>query len=155
MSYKGKFTPTNKDKYDGDWTSITYRSLWERKVMVYLDRSDNVLKWSSEEVVIPYIGEDGKRHRYFPDFLAEIRQANGKVETMLIEVKPYKETQPPKSEGRVRNRGMMLREMIYIKNRLKWEAAQKVCEERGWRFQILTEHELKPDQPNRRGKSSK
>ena len=143
MAYRGKYTPVNKDKYDGDWTSVTYRSLWERKVMTYLDKSPNVLRWSSEEVVIPYLGEDGKRHRYFPDFLAEIKKADGTIETVLIEVKPFKETQPPKpsKDGRV-TRQTYISEMIYRKNLLKWQAAERLCEEHCWKFQKIYEHDL-------------
>lgn len=143
MAYRGKYTPVNKDKYDGDWTSITYRSLWERKVMVYLDKSPNVVRWSSEEIVIPYTGPDGKRHRYFPDFFAEIKKADGTIEKVLMEVKPFKETQPPKpnKDGRVTRR-VYIDDMIYKKNMSKWAAAKAICEENDWKFQILTETEL-------------
>jgi hypothetical protein len=34
--------------------NIVYRSLWERKFMVFCDRNANVMEWGSEEVVIPY-----------------------------------------------------------------------------------------------------
>ena len=69
MSYKGKYRPTNKRKYKGDVNSIVYRSLWERKFMVYLDTNPDITEWGSEEIVIPYVSPlDGKRHRYFPDF---------------------------------------------------------------------------------------
>ena len=41
MSYKGKFHPTNRKKYKGDINNIIYRSLWERKFMVYCDENDD------------------------------------------------------------------------------------------------------------------
>ena len=41
-------------KYRGDPTKIIYRSLWERKFMIYCDANVNVLEWASEEVIIPY-----------------------------------------------------------------------------------------------------
>ena len=70
MSYKGKFRPTNRKKYKGDPANIIYRSLWERKFMVYCDSNSSIKEWGSEEIVIPYISPvDGRRHRYFPDFL--------------------------------------------------------------------------------------
>jgi hypothetical protein len=143
MAYKGKYTPENKEKYKGDVWNITYRSLWERKVMRYLDTSPNVIWWSSEETIIPYKGPDGKIHRYFPDFLAQIKKANGELETVMMEVKPFKETIPPKprKDGK-RTRQAYINEMIYAKNMSKWEAAKTVCEENGWRFQLLTEKEL-------------
>ena len=54
MAYKGKFKPKNRDKYKGNPTNIIYRSLWERRFMVYCDSNNSVVKWSSEEIVIPY-----------------------------------------------------------------------------------------------------
>ena len=53
MSYKGKFRPSNPNKYKGDPTKVIYRSLWELKFMRWCDGNVNILKWSSEEVVIP------------------------------------------------------------------------------------------------------
>ena len=143
MSYKGKYTPINKEKYNGDWTNITYRSLWERHVMKYLDTSDSVLEWSSEEVRIPYMGPDNKKHFYFPDFLVKLKKFDGQVDKVLIEVKPFKETQPPKQrkDGK-RTRQVYISEMIYAKNQAKWKAARELCEDNGWKFQIITEKEL-------------
>ena len=68
-SYSGKFKPSYPGKYKGDPTNIIYRSLWERKFMVWCDRNINVEEWGSEEIIIPYISPvDGRVHRYFPDF---------------------------------------------------------------------------------------
>ena len=68
MSYTGRFVPTNPKKYKGNYTTIYYRSLWERKFMVYCDKNPNILQWGSEEIYIPYfLPTDGKIHRYFPD----------------------------------------------------------------------------------------
>ena len=143
MSYKGKYTPINKEKYKGDWTRIVYRSLWERKVMKYFDTSTNIIEWSSEELSIPYMGADSKRHLYFPDFLIKVEKSNGEIETVLIEVKPFKETVPPKprKDGK-RTRSTYINEIVYAKNKAKWAAAKDLCEEKGWKFQILTEYEL-------------
>ena len=55
MAYKGRYSPKNPRKYIGNPRNIIYRSLWERKFMVYCDQSDNILEWGSEEVVIPYV----------------------------------------------------------------------------------------------------
>ena len=87
MTYKGKFHPTNRKKYKGDINNIIYRSLWERKFMVYCDEQDDIVEWGSEELVVPYISPlDRKRHRYFPDFY--IRTKNG--DKFLVEIKPKK-----------------------------------------------------------------
>ena len=74
MAYKGRFQPSNIEKYRGDHRNIIYRSLWERKFMVYCDRNENILEWGSEEIVIPYRSPlDGRIHRYFPDFYIKVR----------------------------------------------------------------------------------
>ena len=89
MAYQGRFKPKNPSKYMGDPTNIIYRSGWELKLMSFLDVQDNVIRWSSEEVVIPYRSPiDGKRHRYFPDFYVEQINTNNKIDKILIEVKP-------------------------------------------------------------------
>ena len=70
MSYKGKFKPSFPNKYRGNVTNIIYRSLWERKFMVYCDTNDKIIEWSNEEMFVWYKSPvDGKPHRYFPDFL--------------------------------------------------------------------------------------
>ena len=80
-SYKGKYKVINYKKYIGDPTTDIYRSLWERKVMIYFDKRKDVKRWSSEEIAIPYRNPfDGKVHRYFPDFYCErIDPKTGKI----------------------------------------------------------------------------
>ena len=66
MSYKGRYTPTKPKKYKGNPQNIIYRSLWERKFMVYCDNSTSIIEWGSEEIIIPYLSpKDGRMHRYF------------------------------------------------------------------------------------------
>ena len=75
MTYKGKFLPNNRKKYKGDINNIVYRSLWERKFMVYCDENNDITEWGSEELIVPYISPlDGKRHRYFPDFYIKTKK---------------------------------------------------------------------------------
>jgi hypothetical protein len=100
MAYSGKFTPKNPQKYIGDYNNIVYRSSWECKVMDWLDRNDDVISWASEELIIPYISpHDNRYHRYFPDFLVKVKTRNGQHKTMLIEIKPKKQTIPPEPSG--------------------------------------------------------
>ena len=69
MAYRTTFKPKNVEKYVGDATKITCRSLWERNVCKFCDENQSVQKWSFEEVVIPYMSPiDQKVHNYFPDF---------------------------------------------------------------------------------------
>jgi hypothetical protein len=140
MSYKGWFTPRNPQKYKGDATNIVYRSSWELRVMKYLDENPAVVWWASEELFIPYKSPiDQKVHRYFPDFIARIRQANKEI-TMVIEVKPFKQTQKPIQKRRTQK---FLQEVAtYAINQEKWRAADLFCKEHGWQFKIITEKEL-------------
>jgi len=141
MAYKGYFRPENPSKYIGNPTQIMYRSMWERKFMKYCDQSTNVLRWASEEVVIPYFSPvDKKSHRYFVDFLVEIRTPEG-IKTWLVEIKPKKQCREPEKKKRV-TRSYITEVKTWITNKAKWEAAKKVSDARGWEFKILTEDDL-------------
>ena len=142
MSYKGRYKVKNIDKYKGDPTSVTYRSLWERKFMLYCDDNPSILKWSSEEIVIPYRSPiDKKLHRYFTDFWIQVLNNKGIKEGILIEVKPKAQTTAPKKKSRITKR--YLREVYtYGVNEAKWKAATEYCKDRGWKFQILTEDHI-------------
>ena len=141
MSYKGKYKPSYPKKYKGDHTNIVYRSLWERKFMVYCDRNEAILEWGSEEVIIPYISPlDGKRHRYFPDFYIKVRQKDGSIKKILIEVKPKKYCSPPTSTRKTKRFVQEVRQ--WGVNQAKWEAAIEWCNDRGIEFKILTEDHL-------------
>ena len=100
MAYKGKYQPSHPRKYKGDPTNITFRSLWEKKFMNWCDKNTNILEWSSEEIIIPYRGPDGKPHRYFPDFYMKQKELDGKIKKYVIEVKPLKQCSPPKRPKR-------------------------------------------------------
>ena len=105
MSYKGRYIPLNPKKYRGNPSQVIYRSLWERKLMVYCDRNDKVLEWGSEEVIIPYMSpKDGKLHRYFPDFYMKVKQTNGTNKKFIIEVKPKIQSKQPNKNQRYANR---------------------------------------------------
>ena len=145
MSYKGYYKPKYPSKYKGDPTNVIYRSLWERKLMIYLDNHPEIDQWSCEEFAIPYKSPiDGKFHRYFPDFW--VKKKNGQV--MVIEVKPKAQTKPPDIKnknktptGRISRR--YLREVkTWGVNEAKWKAAKEFCEDRKWDFKIMTEKEL-------------
>ena len=141
MAYKGKYRPSHPRKYKGDPTSITFRSLWEHKFMSWCDKNDNVLEWSSEEIIIPYRGPDGKPHRYFPDFYMKQRQLDGKIKKYLIEVKPLKQCSPPKRPKR-QTKGYIREAFEYARNQAKWKEAKEWCADRQWEFKVVTEKEL-------------
>lgn len=144
MAYKGRFRPMNPSKYKGDPTNIIYRSRWELMLMSKFDLAENVLQWSSEEIIIPYkCPTDGRIHRYFPDFWVKQKNKEGLIEEILIEVKPYKETIPPTVQANKKPTKRYLTEvMTWGKNSAKWAAAEAYCMKRGWRFEKVTEKEL-------------
>lgn len=142
MSYKGYFKPRNPSKYKGDPTNIIYRSRWESKFMNYLDSHPDVLQWSSEELIIPYRSPvDGKMHRYFPDFLVRKQNPQGIIETLLIEIKPASQTKEPVKKKTI-NKAYISEVMTWGVNQAKWKAAKEFCDDRKWKFVILTEKEL-------------
>ena len=116
---------------------MVYRSSWEKACFVWCDRNPKVVKWSSEEVVVPYRWDiDKKMHRYFVDL--KITFEDNK--TILVEIKPDKETAPPKRPDK--SKRYIGEAMTYVKNMNKWEAANNFAKDRGWEFQIWTEDTL-------------
>jgi len=142
MSYSGKFKPKNYKKYKGDPTQIFYRSLWERRFMVYCDNNPAIIEWGSEEVIIPYRSPiDKKVHRYFPDFYIKYVNSKGQSVRELIEVKPKKQCSPPKQPKR-QTRRYLQECATYMINQAKWKAAEEFCADRRMGFRILTEEHL-------------
>lgn len=138
MAYSGKYKPKNPKKYNGDPTNIVYRSMWEKYAFKWCDMNPDILSWSSEEVVIPYFYDIDKRyHRYFVDL--KIKFKNG--HTVLIEIKPDKETKQPKFPGK-KTKKYINESLTYVKNMNKWKAAEEYANDRGWQFEIWTENTL-------------
>jgi hypothetical protein len=63
-----------------------------------------------------------------------------KEKTILVEIKPDKETKPP--TGKRKTKQYISEGLTYVKNMNKWEAANEYAKDRGWEFQIWTEHTL-------------
>lgn len=139
MTYSGRYSIQNNSKYEGDPTRVFFRSLWERQVFRWADSNSDVVKWSSEEIAIPYrCKTDGRMHRYFVDM--KLTMANG--QTYLIEIKPKCQTIAPIQPKR-KTQKYITEVMTYVKNTSKWEAADAYAQSKGWTFQIWTEETLK------------
>jgi hypothetical protein len=137
MAYSGKYKVKNRSKYKGDADKVVYRSSWERHAFEWCDNNPDVKGWCSEEVVIPYRWDVDKRmHRYFMDL--KIIYKTGR--TVLVEIKPDKETRPPKRPDKTKR--YITEATTYVKNMNKWEAASAFAKDRGWAFEIWTEHVL-------------
>ena len=142
MSYKGYFKPKNPNKYKGNPSTIIYRSLWECKLMGYLDGHPDVIQWSSEEFSIPYTSPiDNRIHRYFPDFWVKQRNKQGVVENLVIEIKPHVQTIPPVKQQK-KTRRYITEVKTWGVNSAKWKAATSYCADRKWKFVILDEYAL-------------
>jgi hypothetical protein len=141
MTQKGWFRPRNPQKYKGDPNGIVYRSSWELRVMKYLDDNPAVIWWASEELPIRYVSPiDQKVHRYFPDFIVRTKRKDGQETTLVLEVKPYRQTQMPVQKRKTQR---FINEMAtYAINQEKWKAADLFCKEHGWQFKLITEKEL-------------
>jgi len=142
MFHKRKFIPTNPEKYAGDASNIIMRSSWETRFANWCDKNPSIIKWSSEETVVPYIcPTDNKYHRYFIDFKIQVQQKDGLLKTYLIEVKPAKQTIPPVFPGK-RTKKFLMESYAFMKNQAKWHAADQYAKDRGYIFKIITEKEL-------------
>lgn len=140
-TYKGWFKPKNPQKYRGNANNIVYRSSWELRCMKWFDTNENIIWWSSEELIIPYFSPvDERMHRYFPDFVIRVKKKDGSQMTYVIEVKPESQTKVPTQKRRTKK--YIQEAATYVINQSKWRAADKFCQDNGWQFQILTEKEL-------------
>ena len=145
MAYKGKYRPSNPKKYKGNPSQVIYRSLWERKFMVYCDSNDNILEWGSETVIIPYVSPwDGKVHRYFPDFIIKAKQSNGSIRSFVIEVKPKYQCKSPPENPKRKTKKWFNDVKNWTINQAKWKHANEFCIDNGMEFKILTEDQLNP-----------
>lgn len=136
--YKGVYKVKFPEKYRSNRNPV-YRSTWELQFMKWLDFNSNVKWWGSEMTVVPYVSKfDGQWHRYFVDFTVQFNDNN----TFLFEIKPKRQTKAP-SEKKRNTKQHLIEVKTYATNISKWEYAQKYAEKRKWRFQILTEDELR------------
>jgi len=110
--------------------------------MSWFDQNDDIISWASEELIVPYKSPiDNRFHRYFPDFIVKVKTRDGTMKTLMIEVKPKKQTIPPEPRKRV-TKQYVTEVTTYGVNQAKWKAAQEYCLDRGWEFKIMTEEHL-------------
>jgi hypothetical protein len=140
---QGVFKPKYPKKCISD--SCIYRSGLELKFMRWCDNNSNVLAWGSESVVIPYTSPvDNRVHRYFVDNIVILRDAKipNKKHKYLIEIKPSRQTVPPKTTNRKSKKNLLYEQVTYAKNAAKWKAAKQWCKKNNYQFMILTEKDL-------------
>jgi hypothetical protein len=141
-SIKSKYKPSYPKKYKGDPNNIICRSSWERRFCRWCDLNENIISWGSEEFWIPYMSPvDNRVHRYFPDFIIKVKEQTGDIKTYVIEVKPKKQTVPPKQKSSV-TKSFLHEAKTYAVNQAKWKAADEWCKDRLLQFKVITEDEL-------------
>ena len=143
MLVQGKFKPKNPNKYKGDPSNIVYRSSWELTVFRYLDSNPAIIQWASEEFFVPYRHPlTNKISRYFPDVYLKYRNSANTITETVWEVKPKKQTQPPRIPKR-KTKTWKYQAEQYVINDAKWKACKKYCDKRGYNFQLITVDHLK------------
>lgn len=136
MPFRARFIPKNPQKYVGDVEAIFARSTWEVSVMKYFDSHQDVLRWGSEEIVIPYLSPlDNRVHRYFPDFFVEYLDKDGNILKEIVEVKPLHESEERYAKNDRSKDALAV-------NEAKWKSASIFCEQRGMKFRVLTEKSI-------------
>lgn len=132
---KGKYTPTNPNKYVGTYP-IIFRSSWELKVMIMFDNDPRIHTWASEPLKIPYQNPfTGKYTVYVPDFVVTYVDAKGNQKAEIIEVKPAKETFLEQAKSQKAKAAVAL-------NTFKWQAAQVFAQNHGMSFRVMTENNI-------------
>jgi hypothetical protein len=141
------FIPKFPQKYGGR-DKIICRSSWETIFCQWCDNNQAIVKWSSECIAIPYKHPYKKQRNglpktahYYPDFLVIIEKA-GITRKYLIEVKPSKETKPPRNGGNKSAKTRLYEQKSWAVNKAKWIAAERYCNKMGYIFKKVTEKEL-------------
>ena len=139
-THKGLFKPRNPAKYNGNPNTIRYLSWWEFRYMQYLDKETSVRTWASEEFFLHYFRADtGRIAKYYPDFFVEYIDGSKEI----IEIKPLRETQPPKQSPNKKRKTLIREAITYETNQSKFAAARAFCSKNNMKFRIITEIELK------------
>lgn len=122
---------------------VNYKSSLEFRAFRYCDMNKYIKSWSVEPFSVKYLKPTTmKYHRYFIDLFIEFE--NG--QKFLVEIKSSNETVRPTLPKKKTAKAMLnykRAEETYLINISKWEAAKAFCSERGLKFIILTEKELK------------
>lgn len=155
-THKRRYQILNPHKYLPTGAPLVSKSDWEYKMFRILDTNEFVIKWGYEvkSCCIQYLHPStGRYATYFPDFIVQTKDANGKVRVMMIEVKPAKFTQEPKPPAPLkpsatpeqvmkwnkRNNTYQSNLLDYRVNIAKWMSAKAFCESKGMIFQLVTD----------------
>lgn len=144
------FIPKHPEKYVGKDKRVICRSSWEGRFCVWLDNHPDVIGWCSECIAIKYqdpvkpFTKAGKPYirSYFPDFFVTMRVKDGSVKRYLVEIKPEKETKPPRKTPGKTPKTLLHENYTFAINSAKWRAATNWCLKNDVEFKIITEKSL-------------
>ena len=133
--HKGKYQVQNSEKYVGS-KAPTFRSSWENTFCRMCDENENITRWGSECVEIPYRSPlDNRWHKYYPDFLIQYIDNDGNEHVELIEIKPSGQSTFESARSTKEKQQVVL-------NSAKWEAAQEWCKRKGIFFRVVNEEHI-------------
>lgn len=139
---KGVYTPKNLNKYIGKNLPV-FRSSWELRAFISLDRNEKISKWGSENFIIPYIDRtrNNETHKYVIDLFFEIADytKNRLPIKWLLEIKPYSQSVSPQAKRGKSTQRLLNETIIVERNKCKWESAINFCKAKGWHFGVYTE----------------
>lgn len=144
---QGIYKPVNKEKCLNK-SPIVFRSFLEARLFRILDSNPSVLKWSSEETVIPYVHpiktqESGQKTyaRYFVDVFMEMKIGD-EIKRFIVEIKPFKQTEKPEVNNRKKPSTILYENAMYSINMAKWTAAKAWAKKKNMEFMIITEKNI-------------
>jgi hypothetical protein len=112
--------------------------------MLWLDRNDFILEWSSESHIVPYVKPtDNRVHRYFIDFSCTFKdRTTGRMAKYLLEYKPYKQMFQPTKTARKSDKTYLTEVINYSVNQAKWNAAKQYATSKGMQFLVINEKDI-------------
>jgi hypothetical protein len=144
---QGIYKPLNKKKCLNT-TPVIFRSFLEARLFKILDTHENVIKWSSEQTVIPYVHPIKTKQnnkttlaRYFVDIYVEMN-IDGINKKYLLEIKPHGQTLKPTPSNRKKPSTIIYENAMYAINQAKWDAAKKYAHKKGMEFLVITENNI-------------
>ena len=105
--------------------------------MNFCDLNENVIKWASEAVQIPYRDPLTNRQTvYVPDFFIQYVDKFNKMHVELIEIKPASQSILERVGKNKYNQTQ------FVKNQAKWAAATFWCQQQGLKFRVINENDM-------------
>ncbi len=71
-----------------------------------------------------------------------LKTKDNQIIKYLVEIKPLKQTLPPKTTNRKKKSTLIYEQVMFAINQAKWDAARAWCSNHNCKFLILSEKEL-------------